>query len=62
MTYYEFKKVAEFLQGLTPEMVYGETQQPKIKLASMSSKKDSNIDEDDMLAPLVKMGVLKIVH
>ena len=62
MTYYEFKKVAEFLQGLTPEMVYGETQQPKTKIASMSSKKDSNIDEDDMLAPLVKMGVLKIVH
>ena len=62
MTYYEFKKVAEFLQGLTPEMVYGETQQPKTKPASTSSKKDRNIDEDDMLAPLVKMGVLKIVH
>lgn len=62
MTSDEFKKVAEFLQGLTPEMVYGETQQPQNKHASMSSKKDSNIDKDDMLAPLIKMGVLKIAH
>lgn len=62
MTSDEFKKVAEFLQGLTPEMVYGETLQPQNKSASMPSKKDSNIEEDDMLAPLVRMGVLKIIH
>lgn len=62
MTSDEFKKVAEFLQGLTPEMVYGETQQPQIKPSSMPSKKDINTEEDDMLAPLVKMGVLKIAH
>lgn len=52
-----FKKVSEFCQGLTSEMVYGKKKEIK---KSMSSKKsDVGPSLEDIEKPLRNMGVLK---
>lgn len=52
-----FKKISEFCQGLTPEMVYGKKRRNK---KSMSSKKsDIGPSLEDIEKPLRSMGVLK---
>ena len=53
----KFRKIAEFLAGLTPEMVYGKK---KVIKNSMPSKKtDVAPSVEDIEKPLRNMGVLK---
>ena len=52
-----FKKISEFLSGLTQENVYGKMEEIK---KSMSSKKsDIGPSIEDIEKPLRNMGVLK---
>lgn len=52
-----FKKIAEFFQGLTSEMVYGKRKATK---KSMPSKKtDVAPSVEDIEKPLRNMGILK---
>ena len=52
-----FRKIAEFLSGLTPEMVYGKKK--SIKKSMPSNKADVAPSIEDIEKPLRNMGVLK---
>lgn len=57
MDFERFKKIAEFFQGLTTEMVYGKKK--AIKKSMPSKKTDVAPSVEDIEKPLRNMGVLK---
>lgn len=52
-----FKKITEFLSGLTQEMVYGKREETKKSMPS--NKADVAPSVEDIEKPLRNMGVLK---